>query len=136
MILKNTKFLIIEDDYFFRDMLVDNLRTMDFKGPFLTAADGLEAIKIIQINHSSTIDFIICDIYMPNLDGLSFLTRLRDEELLDSPTPIMMLTSVMDRKIVVECMKRGASGYLLKPWNQLDLANKLVSTWQKIHNLD
>lgn len=135
MIIKNSKFLIIDDDPFTRTELIKSLHSLDFMGPYVEACDGEEGIKKIRENISTNIDFIICDIYMPKMDGISFLSHVKNEQLLERPTPILMLTAENDRKVVVECMKLGATNYLLKPWNQTDLAKKLVSSWDKIHSI-
>jgi two-component system, chemotaxis family, chemotaxis protein CheY len=135
MLVKNAKFLLIDDDPFIRNELIASLRKLDFQGPFVEVNDGLEAIQALKNNHSAPVNFIFCDIYMPNMDGLSFLAEIKKEQIIDEPTPILMLTAENDRKVVVECLKLGASNYLLKPWNQPDLAKKIVSSWEKIHKL-
>lgn len=135
MIIKNAKFLLIDDDPFIREELINSLKNLDFIGPFSEAKDGADAIRIIKENSANPFDFIICDVHMPKMDGISFLAQLKEEQLLEYPTPILMLTSESDRKIVVETIKLGAGSYLLKPWNQLDLAKKIVSTWDRIHSL-
>jgi CheY-like chemotaxis protein len=133
MILLNTKFLLIEDDSFLRCELIASLSNLDFTGPFAEACDGQEAIKLIKSAHSNPFDFIICDVYMPNMDGISFLSQLKEEQILDVPTPILMLTVENDRNVVVECLKLRASDYLLKPWSQTELAKKIVRAWEKVH---
>lgn len=136
MIIKNAKFLLIDDDPYIREELVNSLKNLDFIGPFIEAKDGADAIRIIKENSATPFDFIICDVHMPKMDGISFLAKLKEEQLLETPTPILMLTSESDRKVVVESVKLGAGSYLLKPWNQVELAKKIVSTWERIHRLD
>lgn len=133
MLSKFAKFLLIDDDPFIRNELKASLQKMEFKGTFTEVGDGQEAIEAIKNNHSRPFDFIICDIYMPNMDGISFLSEIQNLKLLDEPTPILMLTAENDTKVVVTCMKLGATNYLLKPWTQVNLAKKVVTAWETIH---
>lgn len=136
MVIKNAKFLLIDDDPFIREELIKSLKILDFTGPFIEACDGQEAINIIKENHSAPFDFIFCDVHMPNMDGISFLTTLKTEQLLEVPTPILMLTSENNPKVVLESVKQGVGSYLLKPWNQIELAKKIVTVWEKVHRLN
>lgn len=93
--------------------------SLEDKAQILLAADGLEALKIIQ---SHEVDLLITDLKMPGMDGNELLQRVRRE----SPeTDVVMLTAHATVDSAVEAMKVGARDYLTKPVNPEEL-NLLV----------
>lgn len=78
----------------------------------LIAYNGSEAMDIVQ---KKEVDIIVSDVMMPEMDGLEFCRRLK-QDIKTSHIPIILLTarnSVDDR---VECYKAGADGYIAKPF--------------------
>lgn len=133
MIPKLLKFLLIDDVHFQREKLLSSLLKLGFDGPYSQAENGEEAISMLKKASPEPFEFIICDIQMPVMDGISFLRRIKEESLLSDPTPILMLTAENERKIVMECLKLGATNYLLKPWDTPEIAKKILASWEKIH---
>jgi chemotaxis family two-component system sensor histidine kinase/response regulator PixL len=79
----------------------------------LQARDGREAIE--QLQTSSFVDLVVCDIEMPNMNGFEFLsTRRQDPELLK--IPVVMLTSRSNDKHRWLAMQLGATAYFTKPY--------------------
>jgi two-component sensor histidine kinase len=73
------------------------------------AAKGLETCRAVSP------DCVLLDYKLPDMTGLEFLTRLRADELGDSPVAaVVMLTGVASEQIAVEAMKAGAQDYLVK----------------------
>ena len=66
------KVLIVEDNDKLRRMIDIYLKQNNFKT--YTAKDGLEALDILDNN---SIDLVICDIMMPNMDGFELIKELR-----------------------------------------------------------
>ena len=52
------------------------------------------------------------DLVMPKVRGEEALKRIRDE---DKETPIVMLSSVSDEKMIESCKSLGIAGYIIKP---------------------
>ena len=73
-----------------------------------TASDGREAIDAIP---SSGADVVLLDVRLPKLSGLDVLRKLGEAGKLP---PSIILTTFDDEKIVLEGMRAGARGYLLK----------------------
>jgi len=73
-----------------------------------TASDGREAIDAIP---SSGADVVLLDVRLPKLSGLDVLRKLGEAGVLP---PSIILTTFDDEKIVLEGMRAGARGYLLK----------------------
>jgi chemotaxis family two-component system sensor histidine kinase/response regulator PixL len=79
----------------------------------LQARDGREAIE--QLQQSSSVDLVICDIEMPNMNGFEFLSYRRQEPQL-LKTPVVMLTSRSNDKHRWLAMQLGATAYFTKPY--------------------
>ena len=80
-----------------------------------TAADGEAGLREIQKN---TIDLLLLDVRLPKMSGLEVLEALRktDQEL-----PVIMLTAYGDVETAVAAMKLGASDYLIKGFDLMEL---------------
>src|SRR5256885_4233562 len=72
------------------------------------AADGAEAVRLA---HRLRPDLVLMDLLMPELDGIA-ATQVIRRELPD--TEVMALTSVLEDASVVDAVRAGAIGYLLK----------------------
>lgn len=72
------------------------------------ARDGEEALRVIA---GSRPDVVLLDVRMPRLTGVEVVQRLRREAALP---PCLILTTFDDGEVVLEAIKAGAKGYLLK----------------------
>jgi CheY-like chemotaxis protein len=99
--------LIVDDSLFQRR----NVRRIlqDEGHEILEAADGADALKIIA---SDDPDYVVLDLLMPNVDGISVLESLKDS--VSSPS-IIVLTSDVQDSTKVQCLELGASMVLNKP---------------------
>lgn len=80
--------LVVEDHMDFRDYLTTCIK--DFGCRTLDAPNGLEALKILD---SVSVDLIISDLEMPQMDGFQLLEHLRRREV---HTPFVLLSSRMN----------------------------------------
>jgi len=100
--------VIADDHVFVRDgikSLLESEANIEVVGE---ATDGLEALKIIEINQP---DLLILDIRMPNLTGIEVVEKLRNQ---NNPIKIVMLSMHESEEYVLKSIKAGADGYLLK----------------------
>lgn len=103
--------LIVDDNEMNRDMLSRRLRKLNFKVGL--AQDGLEALKLFK---TGLFDVMLLDIMMPGMDGVQVLESIQGDQ--GYPVvPIIMLTAVKDKAQVVQCLKLGASNYVVKPFD-------------------
>ena len=102
--------LVVEDDYNIRGLLLDILSS---KYTVLTANDGLEAIKILQQNLP---DLVLCDIIMPELDGLGLIDKIRSDER-TAHLPIVSVSAKLSIEDRIEAVEHGADAYITKPFN-------------------
>jgi chemosensory pili system protein ChpA (sensor histidine kinase/response regulator) len=89
----------------------------------VAAKDGLEALEVL---HRSTNlpDLIILDIEMPRMDGYELLSTLRAQEAYRS-LPVLMVTSRAGEKHRRKALDLGASGFLVKPYQDETLLNRI-----------
>src|SRR4249920_3390455 len=72
------------------------------------SADGLAAVEMIK---SLVPDFAIIDLHMPKLHGLEVIRKVREA---NSACKLVVLSISRDEKMVLEALRAGANGYLLK----------------------
>ncbi len=99
--------LIIDDERSIRKTLAEILGFEGYKVE--EAADGEEGLKKFQ---NGNFDLVLCDIKMPKLDGIEFLTQATAS---NSDTPIIMISGHGNIETAVEAVKKGAFDYISKP---------------------
>lgn len=112
--------LIVDDSKIVRKLARGILEALDFTVE--EASDGSEAIAYCQGRKP---ELILLDWYMPELDGLSFLKRLR--ALPQGSVPkVIFCTTENDLVHIMEALKAGADEYLMKPFDAEILKGKLA----------
>ncbi|WP_258208238.1 response regulator [Paenibacillus radicibacter] len=91
-----------------------------------TTSDGLKALAYVEEHNP---DLILCDIRMPNLDGLGFLQKLNE---LGKDYAVIMLTGYQDFEYIRTALKYGARDYILKPINYEELENVVTKLAEEI----
>jgi two-component system, response regulator YesN len=93
----------------------------------LEASNGKQALAIL--NENTSIDIVITDINMPQMDGLELISCINR---LDNPPKVLVLSAYNEYSLVRQAFKLGVSDYILKtemnPDNILKLLSSLVST--------
>lgn len=99
---------IIDDQSIVREGLATMINLKENFNVIIQAQNGLELIEQLS-NHS--VELILLDIQMPTMDGLETLRQLKKMEY---SSPVIMLTTFADDQYMIEAMKLGAAGYVLK----------------------
>lgn len=108
------RILLIEDQLFIRSMTARMLNGIGFK-EILQARDGKEAIDLMS-SVGETVDVVLCDLKMPNMDGFEFVTKLRALPLESvARVPVVVLTGTSDSDSVQRLRNLGIAGYIVKP---------------------
>jgi len=114
------RLMVVDDHALFRRGLVSLLDEMpDFK-VVGQAGDGLQALPLVEQLQP---DVILLDLNMPNMDGIATLRALRD---LHNKVKVLMLTISQDDADLLEAIRAGADGYLLKNTEPEDLRKALL----------
>ncbi len=112
--------IIVDDSLTIRTSVEYALKKLGF--PIRQAENGADAIQKIQDLKNSGEDLILCitDVNMPVMDGITFVQELRKN---DKFTPVLMLTTESEDKIIQAGKEAGASGWLVKPFQSEQLTN-------------
>jgi two-component system response regulator AtoC len=102
--------LVVDDEKNMRHMLQVMLNKAGYNAE--TVADGVEGLDLMEKND---FDFILCDLRMPNMDGMTFLKKSR-ERYPDQTFIMMSAYGTIDTAL--EAMKIGAYDYISKPFKQ------------------
>lgn len=105
------KILVIEDEMFIRDNLIELLEIEGFEAK--GAENGFVGLQLAKDYQP---DLILCDVMMPELDGYGVLTALR-EEATTAKIPFMFLTASADRNNLQKIREMGMIEYIIKPFN-------------------
>ena len=114
------RILLIEDDAPVRDRFADII--VNWPRGHLVAACGtlVEAVEVIR-NH--TVDLLITDLNLPDGHGTQAIFALRNEQ----PAAEAMVISVLaDDRNVIEAIEAGATGYLLKDSDPIDIVEAIT----------
>ena len=108
------KVIIIDDHTLFREGLQRLLvrHEIDVIASVSNGDDGLKSIKDLEP------DIILLDLRMPEMSGIDVLKSIRE---IKKSLPVVMLTTSDNEKDLIEALRNGASGYLLKDMEPDDL---------------
>ena len=113
-VLQTTKIptlLVVDDSITLRQTLTLTFEKAGYR--VLQARDGREAID--QLQQNSTIQLVVCDVEMPNMNGFEFLSHRRQDPVM-TKIPTVMLTSRSSDKHRQFAMHLGANAYFTKPY--------------------
>ncbi len=101
--------LVVDDEQEVRDTLFNVLQNLDYV-PHV-AASGKEALEIIK---KEPIDVVLSDLYMPEMDGIELLKRVK---AINNKIVFLMITAHPTIETAVDAIKKGAYDYLTKPFH-------------------
>jgi CheY-like chemotaxis protein len=110
------KVLVLDDEV----SLLDSLRTLltGHDHDVVCAGNAKDALALVN---DRTFDVILVDYKMPENDGLWFMKNAR----LSRQTKVLLMTAHVNRQVINQMFELGASGYLIKPFNEEDLLRHL-----------
>ena len=108
--------VIVDDEHVIREGLARVL-----SGNYIThqISDGHEAIDLVR--NDSDIDVVLCDLKMPEIDGVEVIERIRSE---NKDVFIIVITAAPPQ-LVCDAMKMGANGYMCKPLDIYQLEERI-----------
>lgn len=101
------KILVVDDSMFARLNICNMLKSAGYETA--EAADGREGLEKVE---TSKPDCIISDLLMPGLDGIGFLSAMKEKNL---GLPVIILTADIQETKRRHCLELGAAGFAYKP---------------------
>jgi two-component system chemotaxis response regulator CheY len=118
--MSDLKILAVDDSPTMRRIIVNTLKRAGYDD-VTEAADGKDALAKMQIDK---FNFVITDWNMPNMDGLTFVNKLRGDP--DTKTlPILMVTTRSVKDDIVSALKAGVNNYVVKPFTPDTIKEKI-----------
>jgi two-component system chemotaxis response regulator CheY len=124
----NTRILVVDDMTIMRKQIIRLCNGLGYTD-IVEAADGAQALQAIQ-NEKPPIGLVISDYDMPNGNGLDLFRRIHNDSRFGK-LPFILMALEAEQHIVVEAIKAGIKGYLLKPFSAEDLKIRLESLQKK-----
>jgi two-component system chemotaxis response regulator CheY len=114
--------LVVDDSAMMRKIVLRTLKTAGIEfDTVLEAGDGVEALGLLR---SHSVALIMCDINMPQMDGLQLLREIQAEKLAVG-VPIVMVTTEASEPQVRQAIQAGARGYIRKPFTMEHIENNV-----------
>lgn len=107
--------LTVDDSKSIREAVRFSLEPLGYN--IVEAEDGVEGIEQLK---AEKVDLVITDLNMPNMDGLEFIAEVRKYDTFNG-LPLVMLTTEGQAEKMRAGKQAGASGWIVKPFNELQL---------------
>lgn len=119
--------LLVDDSSTMRKIVGRSLRQagIEFDNIF-EAADGLQALEMLE---KESVDLVLSDINMPNMDGISFLREKAGRPAIKG-IPVFMISTETGDDIIGEAKSLGAVGAIKKPFTP-DMVNEVLGPFLK-----
>ncbi len=113
------RILLVEDIYF-NQILMESLLA-DWGYSVANAHNGAEGLEAIE---KENFDLIILDLMMPVMDGYDFLKKKKEK---NNSSLVLIVSARHDMESIERALSFGANDYITKPFNSIDLENKIKS---------
>ena len=116
------KILIVDDSKAIRQSIRFVLEQNEYQ--VLDAEDGLDALEKLE---NGTVDLIITDVNMPNMNGIELIQEVRGKDGFKF-VPILVLTTESQNSVMEKGKAAGATGWIVKPFS----TDKLLAAVRKV----
>jgi phosphoserine phosphatase RsbU/P len=132
------RILVVDDSEDSRGLTEGALLSAGYAN-IVTAASGWEALKVLDIGRTTDdhppVDIVLLDIIMPEMDGVEVCARIRNDPRF-ADLPIIMVTSLDDMDSLSNAFVAGATDYVTKPINRIELAARVRAALRLKQELD
>jgi PleD family two-component response regulator len=133
------RILVVDDSEDSRDIAEAALVTAGFREVSManSARDAFEFLHLGKASASDpgTVDVVLLDIVMPEIDGIEACARIRNDPRY-ADTPIIMVTSLADIESLANAFVAGATDYVTKPINRVELLARVRAALKLKAELD
>jgi CheY-like chemotaxis protein len=126
---QSMKVLIVDDSSVMRRVIEAVLRASGLNlAEVLQASNGKEALAVLEklAAQGKPPDLILCDIHMPVMDGIGFLSE-RKRRALSPHAVVIMITADPSDPLLIEAAAEGGLGHIAKPFTSEQLQTRIVS---------
>lgn len=123
------KIMVVDDSITMRRIVILNLKKAGYED-IVEAENGRVALGILLAAKSDMPDLILLDWNMPEMSGIEFLKEIKVDVKLKN-IPVIMVTTEAERECVMEAVKCGASGYLIKPLTPAKFQEQVIEKLNK-----
>ncbi len=121
------KILVVDDFSTMRRIVKNVLKQLGFEN-IEEAEDGAQALAKLK---TGGFGFVVTDWNMPNMDGLEFLKKTREDAAIKD-TPILMVTAEAEKDKVVAAIQAGVNNYIVKPFTAEVFKEKMDRIFEKL----
>jgi len=121
----DTRVLVVDDFESMRRIVGQLLREMGFRDITL-ADDGATALALLR---EDDFGLLLTDWHMPQMDGLDLVRAVRADPRLNA-IPILMVSAEATREQIIEAVRAGVNGYVVKPFTPQILRAKIGKLFQ------
>ncbi|MCX6639557.1 MAG: response regulator [bacterium] len=114
----NLRMLIVDDDPAIRNILCEICRSLGME--VHSAKDGAEGLEVFK---SAPIEMAILDIYMPHMNGLSLMSRIKET---NPQCQVILITGYLNYEQLLHKNKNKPDGFIPKPFSFADVLNMVL----------
>ncbi len=116
------RILVIDDDTDFRTIC---RLTLEGSGYDVSeAASGIKALEAVRSQGRP--DLVLLDYMIPGMDGIQVMKFLEDF-ILEHDVPVVFVSAISERKIIIQALIKGARDYLIKPFGPEELLQTVAT---------
>ena len=123
--IKKANILVVDDMATNRRLVESLLQDKNYN--FTESSGGIDALEKIKANN---FDAVLLDILMPDLDGFGVLTEIRKNSKLQL-LPVIIVTTLDTPEDIARGLELGATDYVTKPFNPIELGARVSSAIEK-----
>ena len=132
------RILIVEDSPGVRYLLEEFLKALD-SCEMLSAGTAAEAFELLPMNgpadDPTNVDLILMDIKMPQMSGIDACSLIKANEFVGD-VPVIMVTANDDEEHLANAFNAGATDYITKPVNRVELLSRVRSALELKREMD
>jgi len=137
--LEDMKILIVDDSRMFRNLIQTLLNDSGYKNvEWVDCAEG--AIKYFGMNGDGEpdpkgTDLVLMDVIMKDMDGIEACRRIKSDKRLND-IPVVMVTSISEKKSLQKAFEAGAIDYITKPFDHVEVRVRVGSVLRLKREID
>jgi CheY-like chemotaxis protein len=127
----NGTVLIVDDNETVRQIVHSVVERLGFM-KIVEAENGADAWMQVEksVRMGTSLQLIVCDIDMPTMNGIEFLSRVRDHRVTRN-LPFILLTAHAEEELVKQAIASGVTNYLTKPFCMNSVEKKIRETMER-----